>query len=107
MQFIQDTTVPQFKKDLVLREKLALQRTVLANQSTFLSFLRTSMYFLIAGLSVNKLASEKTALIFEFILFGISGCVLLLGIINFVINRRKIDQSKIHIGDYKLEYEKD
>jgi putative membrane protein len=36
-------------KDLILRERLALQRTILANQSTFLSFLRTSLYFLIAG----------------------------------------------------------
>jgi putative membrane protein len=32
-------------KDLILRERLALQRTVLANQSTFLAFLRTAMYF--------------------------------------------------------------
>jgi putative membrane protein len=32
-------------KDLILREKLALQRTTLANQSTFLLLLRTSMYF--------------------------------------------------------------
>ena len=42
-------------KDLILREKLALQRTILANQSTFLSFLRTSMYFLMAGLSLTNL----------------------------------------------------
>lgn len=27
-----------FKKDLILREELAIQRTFLANQSTFLSF---------------------------------------------------------------------
>jgi len=32
-----------FKKDLILREELAIQRTFLANQSTFLSFLRSSM----------------------------------------------------------------
>jgi putative membrane protein len=28
----------QKNKDLILREKLALQRTLLANQSTFLAF---------------------------------------------------------------------
>lgn len=42
-------------KDLLLRENLALQRTILANQTTFLSFLRTSMYFLVAGLSIKNL----------------------------------------------------
>lgn len=42
-------------KDLILKEKLALQRTILANRSTFLSFLRMSMYFLIAGLSLKNL----------------------------------------------------
>jgi putative membrane protein len=41
-------------KDLILRERLAIQRTILANQSTFLAFLRTSMYFLIAGLSLKN-----------------------------------------------------
>ena len=38
-------------KDLILRERLALQRSGLAKQSTLLAFLRTAMYFLIAGLS--------------------------------------------------------
>ena len=32
-------TESPIKKDLILRERLALQRTILANQSTFLSFL--------------------------------------------------------------------
>lgn len=51
-------------KDLILRERLALQRTVLANQSTFLSFLRTAMYFLIAGLSLkNSLKIENSIVI--------------------------------------------
>lgn len=46
-------------KDLILREKLALQRTVLANQTTLLAFLRTSMYFLVAGISINNLTTVK------------------------------------------------
>jgi putative membrane protein len=34
-------------KDLILRERLALQRTILANQTTVLAFFRTAMYFLL------------------------------------------------------------
>ena|SRR5690554_4797291 len=69
-----------FKKDLILREELAIQRTFLANQSTFLSFLRSSMYFLVAGLSVNKLIDGNEVVIFEYILFVISGLLLVVGI---------------------------
>ncbi|MBA5630001.1 DUF202 domain-containing protein [Moheibacter lacus] len=90
----------------MLREQLAIQRTFLANQSTFLSFLRSSMYFLVAGLSVNKLVNGEEAVIFEYILFVISGLLLVVGIINYFRNRKKIKQSEIHIGDYKLKYEK-
>ena len=95
-----------FKKDLILREQLAIQRTFLANQSTFLSFLRSSMYFLVAGLSVNKLVDGEEAVIFEYILFVISGLLLIVSIINYFRNHKKIKQSEIHIGDYKLKYEK-
>jgi len=93
------------KKDLILREKLALQRTVLANQATFLAFLRTSMYFLIAGLSIRQLVENSNAIIYEIVLFGVSFIVLIAGIINYFRNDKKIKQSKIHIGDYKIEFE--
>jgi len=41
-------------KDLILREKLALQRTHLANQTALLAFVRTAMYFFVAGLSIDS-----------------------------------------------------
>lgn len=91
-------------KDLILREKLALQRTVLANQSTFLSFLRTSMYFLMAGLTIQNLFSKGNYVFFEILLFIISGLVLILGIFNFFKHKKLIHQSEIHVGDYKTEY---
>jgi putative membrane protein len=55
-------------KDLILREKLALQRTVLANQSTFLAFLRTAMYFLIAGLSLKNVLKIENSIAIEIVL---------------------------------------
>lgn len=91
-------------KDLILREKLALQRTVLANQSTFLSFLRTSMYFLMAGLTIQNIFSKGNYVFFEILLFIISGLVLILGIFNFFKHKKLIHQSEIHVGDYKTEY---
>jgi len=91
-------------KDLILREKLALQRTVLANQSTFLAFLRTSMYFLMAGLTIQNLFIKGNYEIFEIMLFSISGVVIVLGIFNYFRHKKLIQDSEIHVGDYKSDY---
>jgi len=91
-------------KDLILREKLALERTVLANQSTFLAFLRTSMYFLVAGVSINNLTTVKSGKTIELLFIFISAFLLTFGVINFFRHKKKIIKSEKHIGDYKLKY---
>lgn len=94
----------KLNRDLILREKLALQRTVLANQATFLAFLRTSMYFLIAGLSIETVLNIHSGTLYKIVLFSISALLLLAGIINYFINQKKIKESEQHIGNYKSEY---
>lgn len=91
-------------KDLILREKLALERTVLANQSTFLSFLRTSLYFLIAGISINNLTAIEYGNVIEIVFIVISLSVLFTGILNYFKQKKRISTAQIHIGDYKMEY---
>ena len=91
-------------KDLILRERLAIQRTILANQSTFLSFLRTSMYFLIAGLSLKNVLKIENSITIEIVLFSFSGIILLIGILNYFKHKKSILENKKHIGDYQLEY---
>lgn len=95
------------RKELILREKLAIQRTHLANQTTFLSFLRSSMYFLVAGLTIQNLADHPRAGIFEIPLFAISGILLITGVLNYFRNNKRIKESEVHIGGYKTEYEED
>lgn len=92
-------------KDLILREKLALQRTILANQSTFLAFLRTAMYFLVAGISINNLTSFQYGKLTEIIFIIVSLTLLTIGIINYKRQKIKINDSEKHIGDYKDKYE--
>ena len=91
-------------KDLILREKLALQRTILANQSTFISFIRTSMYFLVAGISVNNLTTIPNKEAVELLFIGVAVGVFGTGLINFLSNSKKIKESEKHIGDYKDDY---
>ncbi|WP_269225404.1 DUF202 domain-containing protein [Flavobacterium eburneipallidum] len=91
-------------KDLILRERLALQRTVLANQSTFLAFLRTAMYFLIAGLSLRNLLKIENSFFTEIVLFSIAFVIFILGIINYFKHKKSILEDQKHIGNYQLEY---
>lgn len=91
-------------KDLILREKLALQRTILANQSTLLAFLRTSMYFMVAGLSVRQFMDLKNGILVEVTLMLFAVAIFVIGVVNYILQRRKIRESEKHIGDYKMEY---
>jgi putative membrane protein len=94
----------QTNKDLILRERLALQRTVLANQSTFLAFLRTSMYFFIAGLSLESLLKIENSFIIEGFLFISSFMIFCVGIFNYFKHKKMILDNEKHIGDYQMEY---
>lgn len=93
-----------FNKDLILREKLALQRTVMANQTTLLSFLRTAMYFLVAGISIGSLIKLDNSISIQLAFFAISFIILIIGILNYFRQRKKINESEIHIGNYKTDY---
>src|SRR5690606_16505157 len=98
------STIDEMNKDLILREKLALQRTILANQSTLLAFIRTSMYFLVAGISINNLTTVEYGGTIEMIFIGISVVLIAIGVFNYVVHKKKIVESNHHIGDYKIEY---
>ncbi len=96
-------TEKAINKDLILREKLAIQRTILANQVTLLSFIRTSLYF-VAGLSLKSLLKIENSIVLELILFTAAFAIMAYGIINFYIHNKAIKKSEIHIGNYRMDY---
>ncbi len=96
-------TEKRMNKDLILREKLAIQRTHLANQTTLLSYLRTALYFFVAGLSIEQFFNMQHSAVSVFF-FGFAIVIAFYGIFNFIKQRKAIDLSKKNIGDYKLEY---
>ena len=97
-------TESPINKDLILRERLALQRTILVNQSTFLAFLRTSLYFFVAGLSITSLLNMTNSIAIEIFFFTSSFIIFLIGIINYFRQKKMIIESEKNIGDYKREY---
>ncbi|MFO0358767.1 MAG: DUF202 domain-containing protein [Sphingobacteriaceae bacterium] len=91
-------------KDLILRERLAIQRTIMANQTTLLSFTRTSLYFLVAGLSIESLLKLENSLLFQITFYLASLSTIVIGVINYIKQRNQIKASEVHIGDYKSNY---
>jgi putative membrane protein len=84
-------------KDLILRERLALQRTIVANQTTVLALFRTAMYFFVAGLSTRNLLKIENSTVIEVSFYLIAFVILILGIVNFFKQHKMITENKKHI----------
>lgn len=102
-----DETQKRINKDLILRERLAMERTDMAIDRTLLSFIRTALYFAIAGMTIHGFMSEYFGG-WVVLLFGImAALILLVGIYKYRQQKRKLKENEKHIGDYKLEWEDD
>ena len=71
-------------KDLILREKLAWERTSMANDRTLLSIIRTSLYFSIAGMTVNELVDLSYGNAAETIFWIMAAVLLAAGIFKYM-----------------------
>jgi putative membrane protein len=91
-------------KDLILRENLALQRTIMANQTTLLSFVRTSMYFLVAGISVQNVVRLAHLSWVFYLFYAISAGLLLGGIFNYFRQKRLIEEARKMVGNAQQAY---
>lgn len=92
-------------KDLILREKLAIERTVMANDRTLLSFIRTALYFIVAGLTINELLNIRYGYWVALGFFVVGVGLLATGIIKYLQQLQKIRESRRHIGNYLLQAE--
>ncbi len=102
---MKQTLEQEINKDLILRERLAIQRTNMANQTTLLSFIRTALYFLIAGLSIRGFFKLELLVCLEVLFFTCAVLLFGFGLYNFNKNKKAIISSEMHIGNYKLDYE--
>ena len=106
-QKIMENNTARINKDLILREKLAIERTSMAIDTTLLSFIRTSLYFAVAGLSVNSLIKMEHGLWIEIVFWFFSALLLIAGLITYIKQKKKLTENKKHIGNYVLEWEDD
>lgn len=85
-------------KDLVLREHLAIERTKLANETTLLAYVRTGLYFVVAGSTLGQLMHTMFWNIMGIPLVGMGLIIVLIGFIRYMRLKKSIEASRHNIG---------
>jgi len=78
------------RESLILRDILAVDRTVMANTRTFLSYIRTALTLFIAGVTFIHFFEPRILFLIGWFFVPVSGVVLLLGAIYFIKMKRSI-----------------
>ncbi len=78
------------KKEIILRDYLALERTRLANDRTLFSYIRTALYLILAGLAFMQMTDFKSIKWLAPLCFLISIIILILGITSYFKMRIKL-----------------
>jgi len=78
------------RETLILRDILAVDRTIMANTRTFLSYVRTALTLFIAGVTFIHFFEPRVLLLIGWMFIPVSGVVLLLGAIYYIRMKRSI-----------------
>lgn len=79
-----------FEQELIVRDFLARQRTTLANDRTLLSFIRTSLYFLVSGTALFEVNNLSHIRELGYVAFGLSFAFLAIGFFSYFQVRRRL-----------------
>jgi putative membrane protein len=93
-------------KDLILREELALERTKMAQYRTFLAFLRTALYFPVAGISMHQALALTYGIYLQWIGIILGVLILMGGVIFYWVSRKRIQKHRTSIGGYVFDQHK-
>jgi putative membrane protein len=81
------------QEEFMWRDKLAVDRTVLANQRTLLAFLRAAILLVASGITFLKLfAADLVLRVIGIITIPVSILIACLGVINYLMMKRKIEK---------------
>ncbi len=83
---------PDFTNDekIILRDFLALQRTKLANERTFLSYNKFSLYLITAGIALIRIENLRPFRLLGYLALGASGVVFAIGLVRFLMLRKQL-----------------
>lgn len=89
------------REEIILRDYLALERTRLANERTLFSYLRTSLYLILAGIGFYQLEGLDTLKWLGLPSFVLSALLLILGVVRYRRMNRLI--RKYYINPMKAQ----
>lgn len=93
---------PSYDK-LILRDKLALERTVLANRRTLLAFIRTAVAFFGGGLALVKIVDVPSFMTIGWLFMISSPVILVAGIVSFNESKRRMEKQVIDLEEKILQ----
>jgi len=85
---------PEARDTLVLRDELAIDRTVLANERTLLAYLRAGVALLIAGASILHFSIEGWFRLIGLVCLPIGLLASLVGAVRYRRMHRKITRAR-------------
>ncbi|VGO21918.1 YidH family protein [Pontiella sulfatireligans] len=86
--------------DMILRDHLAYDRTVLANERTLLSYLRTAIAFFAAGGTLVKLFPDEQGMVnLGFVLLALGGCAAIVGVWRTIRVTRHLSKAYEELDD--------
>ncbi len=80
------------EKDLGLTDRLALDRTHLANQRTLLAFTRTGMYLGFTGIGIFNLIQNPDLFWLGWVAIGLGILAAVIGLVNYLRMKGKISR---------------
>jgi putative membrane protein len=80
------------KEKIILRDYLALERTRLANERTIFSYIRTSLYMLLAGIAMLQMKGLEEIKWLGFVSLALSVIILVFGIFKYYQLKNKLKQ---------------
>ncbi len=84
---------------MILRDYLALERTVLASERTLLAYIRTAIGTFASGVGMLKLIESTVFTVIGYIFIVISPLAIIIGIINYLSVRRLLKIKKSSNND--------
>ena len=79
----------EFKDNMIMRDFLALDRTILANERTLLAYIRTFIGVFSAGVAIVKLLDFSAATVIGFAFIVLSPSFLIIGVYRYAYTARK------------------
>ena len=84
--------IESLQKQMILRDYLAMDRTILANQRTLLAYFRTFIGLIAAGIGIVKLVDELVITVVGWAFVFISPVILWIGVVQYRKFQRKYSE---------------